>query len=381
MKTARVSGLKSITATAVALAPDKKSPAILQAVERAASAAHEIDPLRDSRWSAFVDTHPQASVFHSSNWLRALRAVYGYEPMVVTTCSPDELLTNGLVFCRVQSWLTGRRFVSLPFSDHCEPLSNHPQELDVLFQHMKQQVRREERKYFEIRPISCCIGGPAELSHLVTYYFHSLDLRPNEGELFENFHKDCVQRKIRRAERERLQYEEGSSEDLLQKFYRLLVMTRRRQYLPPQPLAWFRGLIAAFGEDLKIRVVSKEGTPVASILTLLHKKTMVYKYGCSNVTFNNLGGTALLFWRTIEESKRRGCEKLEMGRSDIDNHGLVAFKERWGAHRSSISYWTYPQRESTVFSSWKKNVSQQIVPFLPDRALEAVGDLLYRHVG
>jgi hypothetical protein len=27
-----------------------------------------------------------------------------------------------LVFCRVRSWLTGRRSISLPFSDHCEPL-------------------------------------------------------------------------------------------------------------------------------------------------------------------------------------------------------------------------------------------------------------------
>jgi lipid II:glycine glycyltransferase (peptidoglycan interpeptide bridge formation enzyme) len=215
----------------------------------------------------------------------------------------------------------------------------------------------------------------------VTYYFHSLDLRPNLGKLVENFHKDCVQRKIRRAERERLQYEEGSSEILLQNFYGLLLMTRRRQYLPPQPRAWFRGLIATFGEGLKIRVASKDGTPVAAILTLLHKKTMVYKYGCSNVAFNNLGGTALLFWKAIEEAKERGCEELEMGRSDIDNHGLVAFKERWGARRRSISYWTYPQRESTALGAWKKNVSQQIVSVLPDRALEAVGTLLYRHVG
>ena len=35
---------------------------------------------------------------------------------------PDEPLENGFLFCRVESWLTGRRLVSLPFSDHCEPL-------------------------------------------------------------------------------------------------------------------------------------------------------------------------------------------------------------------------------------------------------------------
>ncbi len=41
---------------------------------------------------------------------------------VLTTCAPDAPLTDGVVFCEVDSWLTGRRLVSLPFSDHCEPL-------------------------------------------------------------------------------------------------------------------------------------------------------------------------------------------------------------------------------------------------------------------
>ncbi len=44
MKTARVGELKSVTATAVALAPDRTSPPILQAVARVASGAYEIDP-------------------------------------------------------------------------------------------------------------------------------------------------------------------------------------------------------------------------------------------------------------------------------------------------------------------------------------------------
>lgn len=381
MKTAPVGELKSVAATAVALAPDRTSPAILQAVDRAASCAYEIDPLRDSRWSGLVDNHPQASVFHSPRWLTALKAVYGYEPAAVTTCPPGSPLTNGLVFCRVKSWLTGRRLVSLPFSDHCDPLIRSSGELDVLLVHLKQQITQEKWKYFEIRPISFEPSVRTELGQFVTYYFHKLDLGPGTDQLFHNFHKDCVQRKIRRAERERLEYKEGASEDLLQKFYHLLVMTRRRQYLPPQPLAWFRGLVAAFGEDLKIRVASKDGIPVASILTLSHKKTMVYKYGCSNVAFNNLGGTALLFWKTIQDGKERGFEELEMGRSDVDNHGLVAFKERWGASRKSISYWTYPKKESTEVSVWNKKMSRKIVSVIPDLALEAVGNLLYKHVG
>jgi hypothetical protein len=347
----------------------------------AAAVVYEVDPLRDARWAALVASDAQAAVFHDPRWLRALQAVYGYEPIVVTTCSPAKPLTNGLVFCRIKSWLTGRRLVSLPFSDHCEPLIDSPGELDAMLVQIKQQVNQGEWRYVEIRPVSYEPNCHTALSRLVTYHFHSLDLRPRTEQLFQNFHKDCVQRKIRRAEREKLQYEEGTSGVLLQKFYRLVVMTRRRQYLPPQPLAWFRGLIAAFGTDLKIRVASKDGVAVASILTLSHKKTMIYKYGCSNVAFNKLGGTSLLFWRTIQEAKDRGFEELEMGRSDVDNLGLVAFKERWGASRRSISYWTYPQSDASVPSVWKRKLARYVAPMVPDLALEAVGNLFYKHIG
>ena len=206
----------------------------------ATAGVYEIDPIRDPRWAALVDSHPRSSVFHTPNWVRALHDVYGYEPVVVTTCPSGARLTNGLVFCRINSWLTGRRLVSLPFSDHCEPLIDRSDKFDEMLLHMRCRVDEEKWKYIEIRPISYRPNGLTELRRGVIYLVHRLDLRPSAQELFRNFHKDCVQRNIRRAEREKLQYEEGTSEDLLQQFYRLLVMTRRRQYLPPQPLNWFR---------------------------------------------------------------------------------------------------------------------------------------------
>jgi hypothetical protein len=344
-------------------------------------AVYEIDPLLDPRWTAFVQSHPRASVFHSPSWLGALRSVYRYETVAITTCPPGVDLTNGLVYCRIKSWLTGRRLVSLPFSDHCEPLIDHPHELDTLLLHVERAVDQDKWKYVEIRPASCEPGGYLRLAQGVRYCFHRLDLRPSTRELIRNFHKSCVQRKIRRAEREKLHYEEGTSEDLLQKFYRLQVMSRRRQYLPPQPLSWFRGLIAAFGSDLKIRVASKDGVPVAAILTLSHKKSMVYKYGCSNAAFNKLGGMALLFWRTIQEAKGSGFEQLEMGRSDVDNLGLIAFKEHWGASPEFISYWTYPSAETRLPSVWKNKLTRHAVSAVPDLVLVTVGKLLYRHIG
>ncbi|MGA7755551.1 MAG: hypothetical protein WCB05_22165, partial [Candidatus Sulfotelmatobacter sp.] len=142
--------------------------------ESASGNTYEIDPLCDPRWEALVGCHPRASVFHSTSWLRSLRAAHGYEPAVATTCAPGERLTNGLVFCRISSWLTGRRLVSLPFADHCEPLVNSQEELDALLLQMKRKVQAAEWKYIEIRPIICKPSSHTALTQFDSYHLHSL---------------------------------------------------------------------------------------------------------------------------------------------------------------------------------------------------------------
>jgi len=366
---------------AVAISKSARRHAVSANGESCATSVYEIDPLCDPRWKPFVDSHPRSSVFHSTNWLSALRTAYGYDPMVVTTCSPDAALTNGLVLCRVNSWLTGRRFVSLPFSDHCEPLVSTSSELNDLLLHVRRYVDVGKWKYIEIRPGSCQPANQAGFTRSTAYRFHSLDLRRTMQELFHGFHKDCVQRKIRRAERENLCYEEGASENLLQRFYELLVTTRRRQFLPPQPLSWFRGLLASFDSDLKIRLATKDGLPVASILTLTHRKTMIYKYGCSDERFHRFGGVAFLFWNAIQEAKDKGFEQFEMGRSDTDNTGLISFKEHWGAVGTELRYWRYARQLQTTGGNWEKSLLRKLVPITPDSVLRTVGGLLYKHVG
>ena len=69
-----------------------------------------------------------------------------------------------------------------------------------------------------------------------------------------------------------------------------------------------------------------------------HKDVVVYKYGCSDTAFQNLGGTQLLLWKTIVEAKASGLTCMDFGRSDADNPGLIAFKDRWGAKSSGLTY-------------------------------------------
>ncbi len=148
---------------------------------------YQIDPVQDPRWLEFLARHPRAAVFDCPEWLEALRRTYGYDPFVLTTSPPGAELTNGLPACRVKSWLTGRRFVSLPFSDHCEPLVDRFEELYEMQSFLTQEVRRGKWKYVEIRPCNSAARAdehPNGFQATRAYYFHKLDLSPSLEELF-----------------------------------------------------------------------------------------------------------------------------------------------------------------------------------------------------
>ncbi len=237
--------------------------------------------------------------------------------------------------------------------------------------------------YIEIRPVSL-LQYREGWEMASAFQLHRLDLTPGVATLFHNCHKDSTRRKIRRAEREGLTYESGRSEALLSAFYRLLLLTRRRHQIPPQPLAWFRNLIECFGTALTIRVASKNSQPVAAILTLRHKDTLVYKYGCSDARMNNLGGTQLLFWRAIEEAKAENLLRFDLGRSDVTNEGLTTFKNRWGATSQPLIYLRQSRSNrpsSSGATGMAKRLGKRILPHLPDPIFTAIGKALYRHAG
>ena len=345
---------------------------------------YQIDPLQDPRWEQFLQTHPRASVFHTSAWLEALRRTYGYEPVVFTTSPPSQQLANGIVCCRISSWLTGSRLVSVAFADHCQPLVRTSDELVELVTHLQRAVSRENCRYVELRCLSndaLDLEAHTGLARSASFSYHSLDLRPDLESLFHAFHPSCVQRKIRRAQREGLTYDEGTSDLLLEPFYSLLVMTRRRHGLPPQPLAWFRNLRDCLGSGLNIRIASNHGQPIASIVTVQYKEAIVYKYGCSDARFHNLGGMPLLFWHTIQEGKKQGMHELDLGRSDAEDTGLIAFKGHLGAASSTLNYYRYPPQSAGSGILRRMAFVPRLCARLPNSFLRAAGNFLYRHVG
>ena len=344
-----------------------------------------INPLLDNRWDDLVASHPNASVFHQRGWLEALARTYGYEPIVFTTSSPTAELKNGIVFCHVNSWFTGSRLVSLPFSDHCEPLCHSAEEMERLIRYAQAAMKHQGWQSLEIRPIDEALGQTSAgigFRPAGSYALHVIDLRPNLNDILQSFDKDSVQRRVQRAEKAGLVEKRGISEDLIREFYGLFVTTRRRHHVPPPPYAWFQNLVHFEGEALEIRVAYKDENPIAAILTLRFKKTGYFKYGCSDSRFHKFGATPWLLWRAVADAKSNGAIEFDLGRTEADNPGLLAFKNHWVPRPKRLVYWRFPGTPSFLTAGGRKlQMAQRVFSHMPDRLLAMTGRLIYRHIG
>ena len=139
--------------------------------------------------------------------------------------------------------------------------------------------------------------------------------------------------------------------------------------------------IACMGDKAKIRVASKDGRPVASIVTLRHKQVLVYKYGCSDHRFNNMGGTQLLLWNAIQEAKNDHLSEFDMGRSDCENPGSLCSRIA-GAPLAQLDLPSLScARSLDILRGRQASIGKYVWSHVPSSVLAVAGRVLYKYMG
>jgi hypothetical protein len=310
--------------------------------------------------------------------------MYGYGPIAFTTTPPGKPLENGWPFCLVTTLLTNSRLISLPFSDHVGPLGLEAGDSSELLEMFARMAGVSGCRFVELRP-----SAPNESAEDFAFKpcrrenLHRLDLRPPIEEIYGALNYSTVKRKLNRAARENLRYETGTSDALLDAFYRLTVKTRRRHGVPPQPRAWFRAVLNHLPDVARLRVVYADDVAIGAMFTLEFGSSFVYKYAASDLEHSRTGGANTLIWRAIQSAKDGGYRWFDMGRTGVDQAGLATYKERWGARPTPLIYYRYPPPEggesrlTQAVARW----SAPVLRCLPDSLIVAAGRVLYRHVG
>ena len=101
---------------------------LAQRIAKAPARLHRA-AIDDPRWTAFIESQPDATLFHHPAWVQALAEAYGYDPFLIIHADEDGNIVAGMPVLDVRSALRGRRRISLPFTDYCPPLARNAQRL------------------------------------------------------------------------------------------------------------------------------------------------------------------------------------------------------------------------------------------------------------
>lgn len=339
-----------------------------------------IDPINLPSWDEGIRRFPQASFFHATAWAKVLSESYGYRPAYLTLMQAGEM-TALFPVMEVTSFLTGKRGVSLPFTDYCEALTPNREVSRVLLDVLKGEGRKRGWQYIELRGGSDYLGdAPAH----AFFYTHKLDLLPGTAQMFKNF-RDSTRRNIKKAEKAGLHVQFESTLDALKEFYRLNCLTRREHGLPPQPWAFFENVfkhIILPGHGLVANVIH-ESKVIASNVYFRFGEEVIYKYGASDKRYQNLRANNLLMWEAIKRYSEDGCSQLCFGRTEPWNEGLRQFKTGWGAREQILHYYRYDLAKSAYVSLEQRmnGLATRLFSIMPIPLLKIMGRHLYRHAG
>jgi hypothetical protein len=281
----------------------------------------------------------------------------------------------------VNSFLTGKRGVSLPFTDYCEILTSGDESFQNILDPVIDYGKRAKWKYLEIRDGRHLMPGEPVFFY---YHGHVLDLTKGEKAIYSDF-RESTKRNIKKALKEGVKARIENSPEAVNHFYHLHCKTRKQHGLPPQPGSFFKKIyehIISKGYGFVVLGYYQDRA-VAGAMYFQFGKKAIYKYGASDKDYQHLRANNAVMWEAIQWYSRNHFERFCFGRTEPENEGLLQFKNGWGSEQQKIYYQKYDLSKSK-FMEKKSNenpVFEKIFSHLPIPALKLAGSILYKHMG
>ena len=340
-----------------------------------------INPLAYEQWDNLILESDLYSFFHSYAWIKVLWESYGYKPNFFILKNKRGL-PSLLPFMEVNSRYTGRRGVSLPFSDYCDPIIREEIAARRLLEHAIDFGKTSNWKYLDMH------GGEIffqDKNPSREYYGHLLELNAEPNKMLKQF-RDSTRRSIKKAVKSGVEIQRSNSLQSMQDFYRLHCLTRKRHKLPVQPLHFFKKIhehIISKKSGFIIKAIYHNKIVGAAVFFHFGKKAM-FKFGASDLNYQHLRMNNLIMWEAIKWYSTHGFESFCFGRTDMENVGLRRFKQGWGTKEYLIKYFKYDLTTDSLIKNNADNMNLMlrfVFSKMPVPISRILGTLLYKHFG
>jgi FemAB-related protein (PEP-CTERM system-associated) len=341
----------------------------------------------NSPWHTSIEEQAKNSFYYDQRWLEMLTAFYGYRIIPLTVTDEDGQITGFLPLCSVKSPLTGRRLVSLPFSDQCPLLAVDKASAHDLIEQAIRLARQQKVKYLELRTGAHeQLAQRSDLTESNLYVNWSIPLSERAQDVWSKLRKP-VQHQIKKSQKNGVHIRVAEKREDMSLYYNLHLRTRGKKHgMPVQSEKYFSTLWDTFAasDTLRLLLAEYEGNTIAGIILFASGTTLHYAYGASDEKHLKLAPNNLLFWDAITWGCEHGYKVFDLGRTACDNEGLMEFKRRWGAVQEPLPYYYYPHTAglaSTSESSRKFRLLTTVWRKLPLAVTAPLGGWLYKHMG
>ncbi len=334
----------------------------------------------DANWMEFVATHPDASIFHHPAWIELIADFYHFHPFVIAVLGSKGEINAGLPMMDASTAFRRNRYISLPFSDYCNPLYRYPESIERLTDCIVSLYRQGICSNIELR---WNFPSHEEIRRCSNFVRHTVPMTPDMDQMTKRFNR-VHRQNIRAAEQKGVRIVQSNEKEDLYLFYQMQLETRRRHGVPVQPQRFFEMLAdKIFKERLGFVLLAyRDSECLAGMVILGWNTLLLAKYAASKEDTLNLRPNNLLFWNAIQWGCANGYKLFDMGRSDIKNEGLRRYKRGWGAEETPLDYSilsTTPDRQRG--SHIVKAMAQRMIQHCPLWVCQLAGELFYRHLG
>ena len=312
-----------------------------------------------SDWEAFVESQPQASVYHQPAWALLACEVFGLRAWYLESRNSSGALQGVLQVVRQHGPLLGSYLTSMPYFNYGGALASDGGVREALMSAARDLSQQLSCRYLELRDTV-----PAA-SHWLTRtdkVSMMLDLPVDATALSAQLGAK-LRAQTRRAEREGATTHVGGLE-LLADFYDVFCRNMHALGTPVYPKRFFEQLLQRFAPCTAVVVIRAADKPMAAGLLVFDGTTAEIPWAACREDAKPQGFNMKLYLEALQLSISRGCKRFDFGRTTAGS-GTWHFKAQWGAQPVQL-YWhrwernapVDPADHSAVPSKWRKRVSR-----------------------
>lgn len=299
-----------------------------------------------ARWDDFVEHHPLGWLTSLSSWSSVLSSLPNNIKTYRLALVDDSYeIIAGLPIYLLKSPLLDKKLIGAPLATFFDPLVKTAEELHLLLAAALRLKKKTGSSSIKLKTFkSQEMFDSADFTKDRIFFSHLLPLTTEPSALLASFDRTCIRKKIKKAERYRLEFIAASGEDDVVSFYRLYALTRKRLGLPALPFSFFKGIYDLYSPsgNAHFFLLTYKKKAVASLLVLSYRGRWSAEALGWDTNYKLLSPSVVIYWEAIKFAQAAGGKIFDFGRTSVENKGLLTFKRHWGTQEVQLPIYVFP---------------------------------------